>query len=82
MAHAVVIPRKADPKLTESYLLNLVGVIDASVFWSKGDLNAHVTVLGDTPFESVDVQRCCMEDLGLHQTPRNVTFDVRISRAA
>lgn len=82
MGHAVVTPRKTDPKLTEAYLLNLVGVIDASVFWAQGDLNAYVTVLGDAPFTANDFQRCCMEDLGLHQTPRKVTIDLRMPRAA
>lgn len=82
MDRAVVAPRKANPKLTETYLMNLAGVLDASVFWSQGDLNAHVTVLGDTPFTEKDIQRCCMEDLGLHQTPRNVTLNLRLARAA
>ncbi|MBL8061193.1 MAG: hypothetical protein JNK63_10825 [Chthonomonas sp.] len=82
MGQVVVTPRKTDPKVTEKYLMNLVGVVDASVYWSKGDLNAHVTVLGDAPLTAHDFQRCCMEDLGLHQTPRNVVIDLRVPRAA
>lgn len=82
MAQAIVESRKIDPKLTEKYLLNLVGVVDASVFWSQGELNAYLTMLPDGPIDANGVQRCCMEDLGLHQTPSKVTIDLRLPRAA
>jgi hypothetical protein len=75
-------PRGIDPKLTESYLMNLVGVVDASVWWHEGTLNAYVTVLDDSPLKPVDYQTCCMEDLGLHQTPNRITVGLRRSRAA
>lgn len=70
-------PRNIDPKLTEAYLLDMIGVVDASVWWHDGDLNAHVTVMDDQLFNSKDYQRCCMLDLGLHQTPRNITIEKR-----
>ncbi len=82
MAVSLLSPRGIDPKLTESYLMNLMGVVDASVFWHEGDLNAYVTVLDDTPFTVRDYQSCCMQDLGLHQTPKNITIDLRRTRAA
>lgn len=75
-------PRGIDPKLTESYLMNLIGVVDASVYWHDGDLNAYVTVLDDSPMTARDYQTCCIEDLGLHQTPKNIQIALRRLRAA
>ena len=82
MALTMPMPKGVDPKLTESYLMNLVGVVDASVFWAQGDLNAYLTVHDDSPFSVRDFQTCCMQDLGLHQTPRKITIDLRRTRVA
>lgn len=73
-------PRIVDPKLTEAYLLNMLGVVDASVFWYDGDLNAHVTVIEGAQITSREYQTCCMEDLGIHQTPRHITVEKRYPR--
>ncbi|MBN8690705.1 MAG: hypothetical protein J0L72_07930 [Armatimonadetes bacterium] len=82
MAVTTSMPKMIDPKLTESYLMNLVGVVDASVWWQDGDLNAYVTVLDESPFSQSDYKRCCVQDLGLHQTPRNITIEQRRLRVA
>lgn len=70
-------PRSIDPKLTENYLMSLVGVIDASVWWQEDHLHAHVTVLDASPIAAKQFKSCCMEDLGLHQTPTSLTIEQR-----
>lgn len=82
MAATMPLPKGVNLKLTESYLMNLVGVVDASVFWTNGDLNAFVTVHDQSHFTARDYQKCCMEDLGVHQTPRHITIDMRRLRVA
>lgn len=82
MAHTMPMPRGVDPKLTESYLMNIIGVVDASVWWQDGEMNAYVTVLDESLFSARDFKNCCMEDLGLHQTPKNITLEQRKLRAA
>lgn len=67
-------PRGIDPKLTESYLLNLTEVHDASVWWSEGSLRACVAVLDTEDVNPVSLQQKCMEELGIHQTPRAITL--------
>lgn len=75
-------PRGIDLKLTEQYLLGMSDVLDASVWWSDGALNAHVTVTEDSPLERRDIQAACMTDLGLHQTPRALRLEMRKRYAA
>lgn len=82
MAAPTLLQRNVDLKLTESYMMNLVGVVDASVFWHDGDICAHVEVLDNSFLTSRDVQMCVMQDLGLHQTPRHITLAKRMRRAA
>lgn len=64
--------RFVDPKVTESYLLTLPGIEDASVWWSDEKLHAHVTVHDSSGLRRRTIQQRCMETLGLHQTPREL----------
>jgi len=63
-----------DPKLTENYLLGHADVVDASVFWNGGRLAAHVTLIEETDWTPRKLQAMVADDLGLHQTPREVVF--------
>jgi len=76
------VPKGIDAKLTERYLLGLSEVLDASVWWSEGELNAHVTVSDDSELDKRSLQAACLFDLGVHQTPRSVELVARRSRAA
>jgi|LakMenE01Jun11ns_1017448.scaffolds.fasta_scaffold8303531_1 hypothetical protein len=81
MVKIMSMPKGIDPKLTESYLMNLVGVVDVSVWWQDEALHAYVTAIDDSVFSARDYQNCCMQDLGLHQTPRNITIGLRRDRS-
>jgi hypothetical protein len=74
MVQVDVMPRGINPKITEQYLLSLNDVLDASVLWCEGDLHAYITVPEDEVMSRGDIQKSCMEELGLHQTPRQITF--------
>lgn len=76
------IPRGIDIRLTEQYLLGMADVLDASVWWSDGALNAHVTIAEDSSLERRHIQAACMTDLGIHQTPRAVKLVMRRRYAA
>ncbi len=67
-------PRGIDPKLTERYLLGMGDILDASVWWDHGSLRACVTVVDSTPITDQEIKQKCVEELGLHQTPRAITF--------
>lgn len=69
-----VMPRGIDPKLTEAYLMHCHDVLDASVIWHQGELRAFVTIQDDDAVDDRLLQRRCLEDLGLHQTPRAITL--------
>jgi hypothetical protein len=71
---AQTMPRGIDPKLTESCLLDIENVIDASVWWSDGNLRACVAVLDANDVDSRDLQNKCLMELGVHQTPRAITL--------
>lgn len=81
MVQAIPIPKGVDPKLTESYLLEIPEVLDASVWWSDGSLFAHVTTI-DSGLSERSIQRACLDELGPHQTPRQVTLIAARSFAA
>jgi hypothetical protein len=72
MVTTEVMPREINPKLTEAFLLSQSAVLDASVLWHDGNLYAYVTVDEGSEIRPVDLQRECVEVLGLHQTPRNI----------
>lgn len=67
-----MIPKGVNPKRTENFLLTLPDVVDASVWYGDEGLMAHVTVCGDQSLTSRRIQSECMNELGLHQTPREV----------
>ncbi len=69
-----VMPRTVDPKITEQFLVGVSDVLDASVWWHEGDLRACVTVRDPDHISSRELQRECLENLGLHQTPREITM--------
>jgi len=85
MVHQAVdrssMPRGIDPKLTETYLLHCNEVLDASVIWYQGELRAFVTILDDDEVDDRVLQRRCLEDLGIHQTPRAITLILARPRA-
>ena len=74
--------RGIDPKVTESFLLSQPEVVDASVWFLDGDLQAHVTVLDEAAVTRRALQARCMEELGLHQTPREILLMAARLRAA
>lgn len=74
--------RGIDPKLTENFLLTQPDVIDASVWFTHGNLLAHVTVLDEADLNAVALQSACMEELGIHQTPREIRLIAARPRAA
>lgn len=78
---ALAIPKGVDPKLTENYLLDIPTVTDASVWWSDGRLYAHVTTFDPQLTES-DIKLDCLSDIGLHQTPQQITLVAERSFAA
>lgn len=63
---------RLDPKNTESYLLSLPDVLDASVWVSQGDLHAHVTVGPNHAMNPEMIRAACLTDLGEQGTPKNV----------
>lgn len=71
-----------DPKLTENFLLSQPEVLDASVWFSQGSLLAHVTVCDETTVNHRALQAACMDELGLHQTPREIRLIHARPRAA
>ncbi|MBX7131916.1 MAG: hypothetical protein K1X67_04465 [Fimbriimonadaceae bacterium] len=78
---ALAIPKGVDPKLTENYLLDIPTVTDASVWWSDGRLYAHVTTFDPQLTES-DLKHDCLSDIGIHQTPQQITLVAERSFAA
>ncbi|HRF58859.1 MAG TPA: hypothetical protein PLH94_02965 [Fimbriimonadaceae bacterium] len=74
MAATTGISAGVDPKLTECYLLGRNDVLDASVWLSDGMLHAHVTTFDRGGIDRDTLRRACLEELGIHQTPREVTL--------
>jgi hypothetical protein len=65
-------PRGVDPFLTKRFLSVLEGVTEAQVWWYEGHLEACVVLLDQVQYTPREIQRMCMENLGLHQTPRKL----------
>lgn len=74
--------RGIDPKLTEGFLLTQPDVVDASVWFSQGNLLAHVTVFDENDVTSRALQALCLDELGVHQTPREIRLSQARPRAA
>jgi len=71
MASIANAPR-ADLKTTEYFLLTQEGVLDASVWYTGGDMMANIVVYDGMSVRAEDLQRACMIELGAHQTPKNI----------
>jgi len=52
------------------------------VWFSQGTLLAHVTVCDETDIDHRALQAACMNELGLHQTPREIRLIHARPRAA
>jgi len=71
-----------DPRLTEELLLKHPDVVDASVFWSGEVLTAQI-VLGETAeITPRGLKAYVCEELGLHQTPREIICQMARYKAA
>lgn len=64
--------RTRDPKLTEAFLLQQDGVLDASVWFQKDALRAHVTPVSHSAVCSVALREACVEGLGEAQAPESI----------
>lgn len=71
-----------DPQLTERFLKTLPEVYDASVWASHDGLAARVTMLESHEATHFQIRRLCLENLGLHQTPRSIEIVRQRSIAA
>jgi hypothetical protein len=71
MASIANAPR-ADLKATEYFLLTQEGVLDASVWYTEGDMVANIVVYDGMSVRAEDLQRACLVELGAHQTPKNI----------
>lgn len=67
-------PQGINPRVTEKFLLSMTEVLDAEVKWQDDQLHAYITVPDDLPVSRHALQSRCMDELGLHQTPRVITF--------
>lgn len=74
--------RGINPKVTEQFLLTQPAVVDASVWFSNGDMVAHVTVLDEVNVTRRALQAACLMELGVHQTPRDIMFLMARPKAA
>lgn len=61
-----------NPKRTEQFLMDQEHVQDASVWWDGQFLRAHVTVDEVSNWTVQDLQRECLQTLGVHQTPKSI----------
>ncbi|HVL39531.1 MAG TPA: hypothetical protein VM328_09095 [Fimbriimonadaceae bacterium] len=73
---------RIDPKQTEAFLLSQPEVLDASVWLTSGQLQAHVTVSDEARIDRRSLQRACLDELGLHQTPAEILLIQARARAA
>ncbi len=64
--------RTSDPKRTEAFLLGQDGVLDASVWYGKDGLRAHVTPVSTHAVCAVALRKACAEGLGEAQTPESI----------
>jgi hypothetical protein len=71
MASIANTPR-ADLKTTEYFLLTQDGVLDASVWFTEGDMMANIVVYDGMSLRAEDLQRACLVELGAHQTPKSI----------
>lgn len=77
MATPLSLHKAVDTKLTENYLLNIIGVYDASVWQQGTEIHAHVVLLDQSSMTARDLQTLCLEDLGVHLTPHRITVALK-----
>lgn len=70
------------PKVTERFLLSQSDVVDASVWYSNGQLGAHVTLLEGSTWDERRLKVACARELGLEYTPSSFTILAARTRAA
>ncbi len=75
-------PGGVDTRLTESFLLGQPEIVDATVFWSGDQLTAHITISDTADWTPRKIKAAVCEELGLHQTPREVICQLRRMRVA
>ena len=73
---------QVDPKLTEVFLLHIPAVVQASVWMRNGVMSAHVVVHDDSGITARSLKASIAEELGLHQTPYEITVSQARLRAA
>ncbi len=60
----------------ERFLLGMPDVLAASAWVSDGSTLASVTLSDQSDLTPKSIQRECMEELGLHMTPRHVLVEL------
>ena len=78
----VVNESRIDLKATESFFLSQDGVIDASVWFTDGDLVANIVVYDERKISAEDLKRACSLELGVRQTPKQLMLMTNGRRSA
>jgi hypothetical protein len=63
-----------NPKVTEQFLLRQPEVVAATVWYTRGCLNAAVTVLDGARTEARAMRALCRKFLGKNQAPAEITL--------
>ena len=71
-----------NPMLTEQFLLRQPEVVEATVWYTRGCLNAAVTLLDGARVEARALQTKCRQLLGKNQVPSEITFSYACRLAA
>lgn len=71
-----------NPRLTEEFLLNQPNVADASVWYTRGHLKAHVVVLDNSRVQEDELKEACALMLGDNQAPSELELVYIRDRAA
>jgi hypothetical protein len=82
MIPALRLVQGVDTRLTQDFLLNQPGILDASVWMSEGRLCAHVTLEDEAGWTQRELKSACAIELGLHQTPSEFVMRLAKLRAA
>lgn len=64
--------RTGNPRLTEAFLLQQDGVLDASAWFLRDRLHAHVTPVSPTAVCAVALREACVKGLGEAQAPEEI----------
>lgn len=63
-----------NPTVTEQFLLRQPDVVDATVWYTRGCLNAAVTLMDGARTEARALRALCRKFLGKNQAPAEITF--------